>query len=256
MLLRIRRRLLEVNGYIEHFEIDWEPKSASKLLPQHSPLRQWYKEVDRALSRQGRSLSMPKETLQILEDVGFDDITHRTHRIPAGVWPFDHKQRNIGEWFHYLIAGEEQDLRLLETLAMGPLTRYLGWRAADVRKLGQECVKCVRTKEYQIYFTLYVLSVYFLFQARHALILSQTHLDGTKTVSFIVIQRECCYVCQLTVSQAAGIHHDTWLTHVTPWHFPTVSDHSHLAFDRTISLGATVLLPTTLVFHQVWASPL
>ena len=109
------------SGWIEHIEIDMEPRCDDHTLPPDSMLRKWYGWLADATQRAFRPIAYEHRTRQLLQAAGFIDIQETVIRVPYNTWPNDPHQKDIGRWYNLgLTEG-------LEALTFAPLTRVYHW---------------------------------------------------------------------------------------------------------------------------------
>jgi hypothetical protein len=108
-------------GWIEHIEIDMEPRCDDYTLPPDSMLTKWYGWLADATHRVSRPIAYEHRTRQLLQAAGFIDIQETVIRVPYNTWPNDPHQKDIGRWYNLgLTEG-------LEALTFAPLTRVYQW---------------------------------------------------------------------------------------------------------------------------------
>jgi 2-polyprenyl-3-methyl-5-hydroxy-6-metoxy-1,4-benzoquinol methylase len=108
-------------GWIEHIEIDMEPRCDDHTLPPDSMLTKWYGWLADATHRVSRPIAYEHRTRQLLQQAGFIDIQETVIRVPYNTWPNDPHQKDIGRWYNLgLTEG-------LEALTFAPLTRVYQW---------------------------------------------------------------------------------------------------------------------------------
>nr|BAP58881.1 methyltransferase [Alternaria alternata] len=108
-------------GWIEHIEIDMEPRCDDHTLPPDSMLTKWYGWLADATHRVSRPIAYEHRTRQLLQQAGFIDIQETVIRVPYNTWPNDPHQKDIGRWYNLgLTEG-------LEALTIAPLTRVYQW---------------------------------------------------------------------------------------------------------------------------------
>lgn len=108
-------------GWIEHVEIDLEPRCDDHTLPSDSTLVQWYNYLADATARVSRPIAYNHTTRQMLQTAGFIDIQEIVIRAPYNSWPNDPHQKEIGRWYNLGITEG------LEALSFAPLTRVNKW---------------------------------------------------------------------------------------------------------------------------------
>lgn len=117
-------------GYLEHVEVDLEPRCDDGPVP--GKLSDWYRYLMDASDRTGKSLRYDRQSPRILEGLGYTDVKETILKLPLNDWATEEPARGLGRWnsvvFH---AG-------VEALSLGPLTRVYEWPIGDVRRLIKE----------------------------------------------------------------------------------------------------------------------
>ncbi|KAI8933804.1 Secondary metabolism regulator lae1, variant 3 [Plenodomus lindquistii] len=108
-------------GYVEHVEIDMEPRCDDGSLPEDGMLKRWYGWLADATHRVARPIAYEHRTRQLLQQAGFIDIQETVIRVPYNSWPNDPHQKDIGRWYNLGITEG------LEALTFAPLTRVYQW---------------------------------------------------------------------------------------------------------------------------------
>jgi hypothetical protein len=108
-------------GWIEHVEIDMEPRCDDYTLSPESMLVKWYRYLADATVRVSRPIAYEHRTRQLLQSAGFIDIQETVIRVPYNSWPNDPHQKDIGRWYNLGITEG------LDALSFAPLTRVYGW---------------------------------------------------------------------------------------------------------------------------------
>ncbi|KAF2853512.1 methyltransferase LaeA [Plenodomus tracheiphilus IPT5] len=108
-------------GYVEHVEIDMEPRCDDGTLPADSMLKRWYGWLADATHRVARPIAYEHRTRQLLQQAGFIDIQETVIRVPYNSWPNDPHQKDIGRWYNLGITEG------LDALTFAPLTRVYQW---------------------------------------------------------------------------------------------------------------------------------
>jgi trans-aconitate methyltransferase len=124
-------------GWIEHVEIDLEPRCDDHTLPSESPLVKWYNYLADATARVSRPIAYNHQTRQLLQAAGFIDIQETIIRAPYNSWPNDPHQKEIGRWYNLGITEG------LEALSFAPFTRVNRW---DLNEHVKPLVEAVRTQ--------------------------------------------------------------------------------------------------------------
>lgn len=108
-------------GWIEHVEIDMEPRCDDGTLDPKGKLVQWYGYLADATWRVSRPIAYEHRTRQNLQAAGFIDIQETVIRVPYNSWPNDPHQKDIGRWYNLGITEG------LDALSFAPLTRVYQW---------------------------------------------------------------------------------------------------------------------------------
>jgi hypothetical protein len=115
------RHLRPGSGYLEHVEIDMQPRCDDGTLNPQGKLVQWYEWLADATWRVSRPIAYEHRTRQNLQAAGFIDIQETVIRVPYNSWPNDPHQKDIGRWYNLGITEG------LEALSFAPLTRIYQW---------------------------------------------------------------------------------------------------------------------------------
>ncbi|KAJ4358064.1 uncharacterized protein N0V89_002643 [Didymosphaeria variabile] len=135
MYQKIFTHLKPGSGWIEHVEIDLEPRCDDGTLSPDSHLTQWYNYLADATARVDRPVAYDHRTRQLLQAAGFIDIQETIIRAPYNSWPADPHQRDIGRWYNLgLTEG-------LEALSAAPFTRLNRWNMNEHVKPLVEAVR-------------------------------------------------------------------------------------------------------------------
>ncbi|KFY35955.1 hypothetical protein V494_05456 [Pseudogymnoascus sp. VKM F-4513 (FW-928)] len=147
----IFRHLKPDYGFIEHVEIDFQPRCDNDSLPRHAALFEWADLLMSATAQAYKPIAYNTETGTMLQDTGFIDIKEEIIRIPFNPWPDnDAHQREIGRWFNLgLCQG-------LEALTLGPMTRIHGWSRERVLKLVAEVKREICMKKHEVYCRMHI----------------------------------------------------------------------------------------------------
>src|SRR6187200_3186313 len=88
------------SGWIEHVEIDLEPRCDDQTLSSDSALVKWYHYLADATARVSRPIAYNHSTRQMLQTAGFIDIQEIVIRAPYNSWPNDPQKKEIGRWYN------------------------------------------------------------------------------------------------------------------------------------------------------------
>ncbi|KAL6854020.1 S-adenosyl-L-methionine-dependent methyltransferase [Trichoderma novae-zelandiae] len=135
---RLFRRALEhlkIGGWIELQEIHHTPRSAlaggtGEMPPDH-PVARFWKHVTDGLAALGVDLDAVADAKlsDAMQSAGFTNVTERVLHVPIGTWPKNKVLKTVGlYWRTILLDG-------LQAIALGPLTRGLGWHREQVELL-------------------------------------------------------------------------------------------------------------------------
>ncbi|UKZ55351.1 hypothetical protein TrVGV298_009172 [Trichoderma virens] len=126
---------LKIGGWIELQEIHHTPKSAlaggNGELPSDHPVARFWKHVTDGLAALGIDLDAVSDgrLSDMMHRAGFTNVTERVLHVPIGTWPKNKVLKTVGlYWRTILLDG-------LQAIALGPLTRGLGWNREQVELL-------------------------------------------------------------------------------------------------------------------------
>ncbi|KAF2258450.1 methyltransferase LaeA [Lojkania enalia] len=122
-------------GWIEHVEIDLEPRCDDHTLSPDSDLVKWYNYLADATARVSRPIAYNHQTRQMLQAAGFIDIQEIVIRAPYNSWPNDPHQKEIGRWYNLGITEG------LDALSFAAFTRVYRW---DLNEHVKPLVESVR----------------------------------------------------------------------------------------------------------------
>ncbi|RDA91215.1 hypothetical protein CP533_3411 [Ophiocordyceps camponoti-saundersi (nom. inval.)] len=118
---------LKPGGWIELQEIHHKPRSARNIPENHAVARFWAR-VNEGLTTLGIDLDRAAEGFlaKAMRDEGLVNVTERVFSVPIGTWPKNKVLKTVGlYWRTILLDG-------LQAIALGPLTRGLGWNRDEV----------------------------------------------------------------------------------------------------------------------------
>lgn len=125
--------------------MDIYPRCDDGTLPPDSPLKQWADYLLDTTARAYRPIAYNAETRQMLQAVGFVDISEQVIKVPLNPWPSDPQEKTIGRWYNLgLVQG-------LQALSLAPLTRMYQWKKEDVDRMVQLVQKDICNKNHHIY---------------------------------------------------------------------------------------------------------
>lgn len=134
---------LKPGGWIEFQELDNRPTCDDGTMTAENGHLRWTHLVGEGLSRWGVNLHGALEVRARMEAAGFKNITEQVLKVPIGPWPANRLLKKVGMYMHAVIYDglhgmfrpKQSRKRLLTAqkgIAMGPLTRGLGWSKDEV----------------------------------------------------------------------------------------------------------------------------
>ena len=95
-------------------------------MPEKHPVTEYWALIHEALAVLGVNFSATLLLADMMREAGFVNVTTRIFQIPVGVWPKNKVLKMVGlYWRTVLIMG-------LQPIAIGPMTRGLGWTREQV----------------------------------------------------------------------------------------------------------------------------
>jgi SAM-dependent methyltransferase len=130
-LVRKSFQQLRPGGYLEFQDVGkiLSDDNSFTLDPPSCDLARWFLAVAEAFDVLGQSILIAPDHKARLIDAGFTDVTMLEFKWPIGEWPRDPFFKEIGFW------NRVNTLCVLESLALAPLTRALGWSMDRVQQL-------------------------------------------------------------------------------------------------------------------------
>lgn len=89
---------------------------------------------------------------ELLTEGGFENVTEKVWKVPIGIWPKDRKMKTIGLYNRSMI------IDALQAVSMAPLTRGLGWTAAQVEVFLIDVRKSLMDSSVHSYLTFHVVT--------------------------------------------------------------------------------------------------
>ncbi|KAK0663248.1 Secondary metabolism regulator LAE1 [Lasiodiplodia hormozganensis] len=119
-------RHLKPGGWMECQEIDHMPMSNDGTLADDDAMLKYWQMVTDGLSNVGVPFRSAPILKRYMEEAGFVNVTERIFYTPIGPWPKNRHLREVGlYWRAVLMEG-------LEAIALGPMTRGLGWTKEEI----------------------------------------------------------------------------------------------------------------------------
>lgn len=147
---KVFRHLKPGSGWMEHVEIDMEPRCDDGTLPPNGALVEWYRYLMDAMRRVNRPMTYNPDTRGMLERTGFTEISEQVIKIPFNPWPSDPHQKDIGRWYN---LGLNQGL---SALSMAPFTRTFRWSEQDVERVVAGVKKEMCSRKIHVYCNMHI----------------------------------------------------------------------------------------------------
>lgn len=107
-------------------EIHHYPYCHDGTMPTDHSTVEFWDLVTSGLANLGVDLGRTLQLSQLMREAGFVNITERIFHVPIGMWPKNRVLKGVGLfWRTILMDG-------LQPIALGPLTRGLGWTKEQV----------------------------------------------------------------------------------------------------------------------------
>jgi len=117
---------LKPGGWFELQEIHHKPQCHDNSMPAGHPVVEFWTAVTAGLAALGVNLNATLDLADMLRAAGFVNVTTKIFQIPIGVWPKSKVLKVVGlYWRTILLDG-------VQPIALGPLTRGLGWSKEEV----------------------------------------------------------------------------------------------------------------------------
>jgi len=102
------------------------PRCEDDTMEPDNPMVQYWDYVAKGLKELGVDFRLAPRLAQKMRDAGFINVTERVFFTPIGPWPRNRALKEVGlYWRAVLLEG-------VEAIALGPMTRGLGWRREEV----------------------------------------------------------------------------------------------------------------------------
>lgn len=115
------------------------------------PLVEFWDFVAAGLSKLGVDFRKTLSLSQLVRDAGFVNVTERVFHVPNGTWPKNRMLKICGLWWKTII------LDGLSPIALGPLTRGLGWTREEVEAFLVGVRQCLKEGTGATYMPLHVI---------------------------------------------------------------------------------------------------
>jgi hypothetical protein len=109
-------------------DLSFTPYSPDGTLPppESSHYARFLEVVTQAAAKIGLNMDVATTFAQTLRDAGYEDVTEKIYDVPMGTWPRDSRLKEVGA---FQLA---QFLSAIQGIAMGLLTRVMGWSREEV----------------------------------------------------------------------------------------------------------------------------
>lgn len=147
-LVRRSFEQLRPGGYLEFQDVGpmLSDDNTLTLDPPSCDLARWFLAVTEAFNVLGKSLSAAPDHKARMIDAGFTDVTVVEYKWPIGGWPRDPLFKELGFW------NRENMIYGIESLALAPLTRALGWTIESVQQLLEGAKRDMDNRNIHAYF--------------------------------------------------------------------------------------------------------
>ncbi|TVY35701.1 Secondary metabolism regulator [Lachnellula subtilissima] len=117
---------LKPGGWFELQEIHHYPYCHDGSMPPTYKVTEFWTNIIAALGRLGVNFNATLLLADMMREAGFTNVTTRIFHVPIGTWPRNKVLKMVGlYWRTILIDG-------LQPIALGPMTRGLGWSREQV----------------------------------------------------------------------------------------------------------------------------
>jgi hypothetical protein len=121
-----RNSHLKPGGWFELQEIHHFPHCHDGSMPPDHPVTEYWSNIIAALANLGVNFNATLLLADMMREAGFVNVTTRIFHVPIGVWPKNKVLKMVGlYWRTILMMG-------VHPIAIGPMTRGLGWSAEQV----------------------------------------------------------------------------------------------------------------------------
>ncbi|KAG9243417.1 S-adenosyl-L-methionine-dependent methyltransferase [Calycina marina] len=142
---------LKPGGWFELQEIHHYPYCHDGSMPENHPVTEYWSLVIQALAVLGVDFNATLLLAGMMRDAGFVNVTTRIFHVPIGTWPKNKVLKMVGlYWRTILEIG-------LQPIAIGPLTRGLGWSREQVEVWLMEVRKAYKDKWVHSHMPLHII---------------------------------------------------------------------------------------------------
>lgn len=88
---------------------------------------------------------------QMMREAGFVNVTERVFHVPLGTWPRNKVLKTVGLYWRTILTDG------LQAIALGPLTRGLGWNSQEVEMLLMEVRRAYSSNSALMYMPMHII---------------------------------------------------------------------------------------------------
>ncbi|KAL1302417.1 hypothetical protein AAFC00_002811 [Neodothiora populina] len=142
---------LKPGGFIEFCEFSYMPASDDGTMTPDNQHLHWTTLVREGLRNVNVDLHSALTLRAKVERAGFQNVVEHIVKVPIGSWPANQLLRKVGIYMHAVLYDG------LQGIAMGPLTRGLGWRPEEVELLLPGVRKDISDPSIHTYYSLHII---------------------------------------------------------------------------------------------------
>jgi len=164
-------RALKPGGWLEFCEFDYWPNSDDGTMTDDNGHLIWTHRVTEGLAAVGIDLHAALRLKSRIEQAGYQNVSEHVIKVPIGQWPRNQLLKKVGMYMHAVLwdglQGMSTHRRVLILLhlsnhlcigiAMGPLTRGLGWSPQEVELLLPSVRKDLNDLSIHTYYSLHIV---------------------------------------------------------------------------------------------------
>ncbi|KAM0582830.1 hypothetical protein ACHAP6_008566 [Verticillium nonalfalfae] len=140
-------RYLKPSGWFEDVELDIRAHSDVINDPEHV-FHRWNRVFQEAGEKVGKTFKIAtgSRMRDLMDEVGFVEVTERKFRLPIGAWCLDPKLKEIGQFVQMFVEGG------IEGFGLYLLTQVMGWKYEECQVLIAQMRKALRNKKLNAYY--------------------------------------------------------------------------------------------------------
>ncbi|KAL7274171.1 hypothetical protein RUND412_002931 [Rhizina undulata] len=144
-------KALKPGGWIELQDIQCSPFSVDdNSLPQDNITSKWMEYLIMVSEKSGRQFHLVAAGhAKALEDVGCEDVTNKSLKLPIGPWPKGNHEKELGMYWR------QNFIDSLEATSLA-LMRSLGWEMQEAERFRVDALAALRNRNYHMYTKLYI----------------------------------------------------------------------------------------------------